>query len=81
VLLRGTKVLSGKGAYVVIGVGKNSSLEKIEQKIKAENEKASILRTKIDLLERRLSKIGVISAIVTLCCLVGRLFYDLHRSG
>lgn len=47
-LLRGTKVLSGKGAYVVIGVGKNSSLEKIEQKIKAENEKASILRTKID---------------------------------
>lgn len=81
VLLRGTKVISGKGAYVVIGVGKNSSVEKIEQKIKAENENASVLKRKIDSLEKSLSKIGVISAILTLACLVARLFYDLHRSG
>lgn len=71
ILLSGSKVLQGEGWFLVIVVGPNSCLGKIEGKLQQDIESTPLQR-KLEHLARGIGKFGLYSAIIIFAVLIIR---------
>ncbi len=76
VLMAGTKVLVGSGKMVVINVGKNSSIGKIQEILTSGEEELTPLQLKLEKIARDIGIFGLVSAILIFLVLVIRLIID-----
>jgi magnesium-transporting ATPase (P-type) len=67
----GTKCVKGQGCMLVLRVGKNSEIGKIEGRISGENSK-NTLEAKLDSLAGDIGKVGIVAALITFVALIIR---------
>jgi magnesium-transporting ATPase (P-type) len=72
VILSGTKVLTGTGAMVVINVGKNSAIGKIQEIITSGEENLTPLQLKLEGIARDIGKFGLASSIIIFVVMILR---------
>ena len=72
VVLSGTKVLTGTGSMVVINVGKNSAIGKIQEIITSGEDDLTPLQLKLEGIARDIGYFGLASAIVIFVVMVLR---------
>ena len=68
-LLSGTRILTGEGKFVVIVVGPNSCVGKIQSLVTQESE-ATPLQQKLETIARDIGKLGLLAATLTFVALV-----------
>lgn len=81
VILSGTRVLNGSGSMIVINVGANSSIGKIQQLISSGEEELTPLQLKLEKIAREVGTLGLYSAITIFCVLVLKWFYYNSTNG
>ncbi len=72
VVLSGTKVLTGTGSMVVINVGKNSAIGKIQEIITSGEDDLTPLQLKLEGIARDIGYFGVASSIIIFVVMVLR---------
>lgn len=72
VVLSGTKVLTGTGSMVVINVGKNSAIGKIQEIITSGEDDMTPLQLKLEGIARDIGYFGLASAIIIFIVMVIR---------
>lgn len=75
IVLSGTKVLNGSGSMIVINVGANSSMGKLQQLITSGEEELTPLQLKLEKIAREVGTLGLYSAITIFCVLVMKWTY------
>jgi magnesium-transporting ATPase (P-type) len=72
VVLSGTKIVNGAGVMLVINVGKNSSIGKINEIVEGEEEELTPLQMKLEKIARDIGYFGLISAVLLFAVLMLR---------
>lgn len=80
VMLAGTKVSKGEGWMVIINVGRNSAIGKIQDILSSEEEMTPLQR-KLEKLAGDLGKFGMVMALLTVLILVIRWIVDIVNNG
>lgn len=75
ILMAGTKVLTGNGLMIVINVGKNSSIGKIQEIMTSEDE-LTPLQLKLEKIARDIGIFGLISALIIFVVLIIRMLVE-----
>lgn len=70
VIMAGTKVLTGRGKMLVINVGKNSSIGKIQEIMTSGEEELTPLQLKLEKIARDIGYFGLISALLIFIVLI-----------
>lgn len=70
VIMAGTKVLTGSGKMLVINVGKNSSIGKIQEIMTSGEEELTPLQLKLEKIARDIGYFGLISALLIFIVLI-----------
>lgn len=81
ILLAGTKVMQGHGAYIVLNVGKNGAIGMIEELIDDSEGEATPLQMKLETIAENIGTFGLVSAIFTVAFMFIRFGIDLSRSS
>lgn len=72
VILAGTKILNGSGKMLIICVGKNSTIGKINELLEANQDEMTPLQLKLEKIARDIGRIGFLAAIILVSCLLLR---------
>jgi len=81
ILLAGTKVMQGFGAYIVLNVGKNGAIGMIEELCEDSEGEATPLQMKLETIAENIGTFGLVSAIFTVAFMFIRFGIDLSRSS
>ena len=84
ILLAGSQFMSGVGAYIVLNVGENSTIGKIQAALEEAHEEeddATPLQMKLETIARDIGQFGLISAVFTVVFMFIRFGIDLSRSS
>lgn len=76
VLMAGTKVLTGSGLMIIINVGKNSSIGKIQEIMSSGGNEMTPLQMKLEKIARDIGWFGLFSAVVIFLILLIRLLVE-----
>ena len=76
VVMAGTKVLTGTGVLLIINVGKNSSIGKIQEIMTSGEDELTPLQLKLEKIARDIGYFGLISAVIIFIVLIIRLIID-----
>ena len=81
VILAGTKVLTGTGKIIIINVGRNSAIGKIQELITSGEDELTPLQLKLEKLARDISFFGLVSAILIFLALILRFIIEESLHG
>jgi len=81
ILLAGTKVMQGTGAYIVLNVGKNGAIGMIEELCEDSEGEVTPLQMKLETIAENIGTFGLVSAIFTVAFMFIRFGIDLSRSS
>lgn len=76
ILMAGTKVLTGNGTMIVINVGKNSSIGKIQEILASGGDELTPLQMKLEKIARDIGFFGLGAAIIIFVVLIIRLLVE-----
>ncbi len=81
IILAGTKMLSGSGKMIIINVGENSAIGKIEKILKSGEAEMTPLQAKLEKIARDIGMFGFVSAILIFLVLAIRLLVEEAENG
>ena len=81
ILLSGTKIMAGEGYFIIIVVGDDSCVGKIESLLREQEPEMTPLQKKLDSIANDIGKFGLISAIFIICVLLLRFTIDRAMEG
>lgn len=76
ILMAGTKVLTGNGTMIVINVGKNSSIGKIQDILSSGGDEMTPLQLKLEKIARDIGFFGLGAAVIIFIVLLIRLLVE-----
>jgi len=81
VIMSGTKVLAGSGKMVVVNVGRNSAIGKIQEIMTSGEEELTPLQLKLEKVARDIGYFGLVAAVLIFVILMIRFFVNGAREN
>ena len=76
ILMAGTKILTGNGTMIVINVGENSSIGKIQKILDSSGDELTPLQMKLEKIARDIGFFGLGAAVIIFVVLLIRLLIE-----
>lgn len=76
IMMAGTKVLTGNGSMIVINVGKNSSIGKIQEIMTSGEDELTPLQMKLEKIARDIGFFGLAASVIIFIILIIRLLVE-----